>query len=60
MTVKELKDICEIIEKQSGPDTNIRIRFATYNGEVEFGYVKDHWIGCDGVLVLCNNNIFKG
>lgn len=59
MTVSELKNICELVEKQSGPDTKIRLRFAKKEGGSYLGYVEDHIIACDGVLVLSNCDIFR-
>lgn len=59
MTISELKNICELVEKQSGPDTNIRLRFVKEDGDWEFGYVADHLIYCDGELILSNRKFFR-
>lgn len=59
MTISELKNICELVEKQSVPDTSIRLRFVKEDGDWEFGYATDHLIGCDGALVLSNRIFFR-
>ena len=59
MTVTELKNICELLEKKYGPDTKIKILFSKKDGGSYLGQVNSHTITYDKALVLSNREFFK-
>lgn len=61
ITISELKDICEIIEREYGADSNVVIQVRNDNGSlIGGGYLIDAFRDSAGTLFLTNHKFEHG
>lgn len=61
ITVSELKDICETIEREYGADSNVVIQVRNDNGSlIGGGYLIDAFRDSAGILFLTNHKFKHG